>query len=158
MRTVRSQFKQIIMIFSFMVVSVYNPVFAEETQAHDPATHQAKKDWSGIYRGATPCQDCYGIKTELALNKNNSYIIITQKLGQSPRDYVEKGKFNWDETSNIVTLTPRKDGTTKKYLMGEGTMTQLDDNGNRISGAEADRYILHKINVTKSGPEEHRMH
>ncbi|MDO9270179.1 MAG: copper resistance protein NlpE [Methylobacter sp.] len=156
MRTFRQQFKQVLTFFIFITIfSGYNPVFAETTaETNDTEAHHAQNslDWPGIYNGFIPCDDCKGIKSTLALNKNNSYILITQYVGKSEREIVEKGKFTWGDKNNTIVLTPRNNSTTQQYLIGENMLIQLDNNGNRISGKLADRYILRRNDITKSAP------
>lgn len=129
---------------------VCDPIFAETPEIKSNAPHHEhdKLDWPGIYNGFLPCADCIGLKTSLALNKNNSYILITQYTGKSPRDFVEKGKFTWSDKKDKIVLTSRDGSTTHHFLVGENTLTQLDNNGNRISGKEADRYVLRRTDVT----------
>jgi copper homeostasis protein (lipoprotein) len=137
------------------VFSSFNPVFAETAEE----THHAQNslDWPGIYYGFLPCEDCKGIKATLALNKNNTYILITQYVGKSEREFVEKGKFTWSNKSDTIVLTPRKSATTQEYFVGENMLIQLDKEGNRISGKLADRYVLRRKDVT-SEPPAHSSH
>lgn len=125
-------------------------VVAETNNDHHP--EQAKREWSGVYYGMLPCKDCYGIKTTLALNANNSYLKITQNTGKSLRDYVEKGKFNWDDNTHRITLIPRKGDSAQQYLVEKDQLIQLDANGNRITGKDAERYILNRTDM--KNPEE----
>ncbi|MDD2739070.1 MAG: copper resistance protein NlpE, partial [Methylomonas lenta] len=131
----------------------------ETTAATEQDAHHAHDslDWPGIYNGFLPCADCAGIKTSLALNKNNSYVLITQYVGKSPRDFVEKGKYVWSEEANTITLTPRKSGTIHQYFVGEDMLIQLDKDGNRITGKLADNYILRRNDVTAE-PSSHPSH
>lgn len=133
---------------------------AEMTAANHNA-HQAADSssltGSGVYLGFTPCDDCKGIKTELVLNPNNSYVLMTTFIGKSDREFVEKGKFVQAE-NNIVTLTTKDGSTTRHYLVGEDSLTQLNANAEHINGVGADRYILHKTNVVKGGKTFHRQH
>jgi len=158
MRTFKQKLKQALTLSLLIAIfSGYGPVFAEtETRAEDTDHAQHSLDWPGIYNGFTPCADCNGIKTSLALNKNNTYILITQYVGKSPRDFVEKGKFTWGDKSNTIVLTPRNSSATKQYLVGENELIQLDSNGERISGDEASRYILRRTEVT--APPAHSTH
>lgn len=105
-------------------------------------------DWPGIYFGFMPCTDCPGVKTTLALNKNNSYILITMYAGKSDREFVEKGKFEWTDKPNTIVLIPKKGGEQHQYLVGDNQLIQLDAEGNRISGKNADRYVLRRTDVT----------
>jgi len=152
MQTFRQQLKQILTFFLFIAIfSGYSPVFAE-TKDKDAHHAQNSLDWPGIYYGFTPCADCNGVKTTLALNKNNSYILITQYVGKSEREFVEKGKFTADSKSNTIVLTPRNSATTQQYFVGENELIQLDNNGNRISGKLAERYILRRTDIAQSSP------
>jgi copper homeostasis protein (lipoprotein) len=161
MRTFRQPFKYILILFLGIAIFLgYSPAFAESAETNDKdAPHQGHNgfDWPGLYHGFPPCADCMGIKTTLALNKNNTYILITQNVGKSIREFVEKGKFTWGDKANTIILTPRKSSDTKRYLVGENTLIQLDNKGERISGADADRYILRRTDVSNA-PPEHTLH
>lgn len=162
MRTFRPKFKAIL-AFSFFIsiFSGYNPVFAETVETKDQDTHhQAQKslDWPGIYLGFMPCADCIGLKTTLALNKNNSYVLITQYVGRSGREFVEKGTFTWGNNNETIVLKPRNSSTTQQYAVGKNTLIQLDSNGNRVTGKLADRYILRRTDVTGDTPPDHSGH
>lgn len=158
MRTIRQQLKQILIFFLFTAVSSsLNPVFAETDDVKDSHHAQNSLDWPGIYYGFLPCEDCKGVKATLALNKNNSYILITQYVGKSERQFVEKGKFSWGDKSNTIVLTPRKSPMTQQYFVGENMLIQLDKDGNRIPGKLGDRYILRRKDVT-SEPPSHSSH
>jgi uncharacterized lipoprotein NlpE involved in copper resistance len=142
--------KQILTFFLFIAIfQVCYPVFAETTD-NDAHHAQNSLDWPGIYLGFLPCDDCKGIKTTLALNKNNSYLLITQYIGKSEREIVEKGKFTSGDNSNTVILTPRDNSTKRQYLVAENQLIQLDDMGNRITGKLADRYILRRSDMAES--------
>jgi heat shock protein HslJ len=47
---------------------------------------------------------------------------------------------------DILTLTPSGDGQPTAYFVGENRLTQLDKQGNRITGESAGKYILTKEN------------
>jgi copper homeostasis protein (lipoprotein) len=133
----------------------YSPVFAETADGHN--AHNSL-DWSGLYLGFTPCADCKGIKTTLALNKNHTYLLLTQFVGKSEREIVEKGKFAWDSETNTIVLTPRKGDNTRQYLVSENSLIELDNHGHRIIGDAADRYVLRRTEVTQPPSESHSAH
>lgn len=144
-------FRQVLaLIFCSAIFSGYNPVFAETAETKHHAQHSG--EWPGVYNGFTPCADCNGVKTSLALNTNNTYILITQYIGKSLREFTEKGKFATNENNKIV-LTSRDGSTTRQYLVGENMLIQLDSNGNRIAGKNADGYILRRNDVTAKAPK-----
>ena len=161
MRTFKPHFKHMLMLFiCTSLFQVATQVNAELVETPEVAAHHAQDsiDWPGIYQGFTPCADCMGVKTELALNKN-SYVLITQYIGKSVKEFVEKGKFTWDSKTKTIVLTARKSETTRMYLVGDNnsTLTQLDSNGNRITGELAHRYILRKNDISKT-PAQHSTH
>lgn len=158
MRTFKQHFKQILAFFLFIAFfSNHSLAFAETAETANINHAENSVDWPGVYYGFLPCDDCKGIKSTLALNKNNSYILITQNVGQSKRDIVEKGKFTSGDKSNTLVLTSRDGSTTRQYFVSENMLIQLDNNGNRVSGKLADRYILRRSDVTES-PQSHSSH
>jgi hypothetical protein len=144
MQTFRQHFKQSLTLFLFIVSFLsFSNVFAETTE-----TGKQINIGSGVYQGFTPCDDCKGVKTSLALNQqNNTYILITQYVGKSEREIVEKGKFTLNNENKTIELTPRNNSQTRHYFIGENTLTQLDNDGNRFKGELADRYILRRSEI-----------
>lgn len=144
-------FKHILAFFLFgAIFSNHSLVFAETAETANIHHAQNSVDWPGVYYGFLPCDDCKGIKSTLALNKNNSYLLITQNVGQSKRDVVEKGKFTSGDKNDTLVLTSRDGSTIRQYFVGENMLIQLDNNGNRISGKLADRYILRRSDMKES--------
>lgn len=108
--------------------------------------HSSKNalDWDGNYKGIVPCADCEGIETTLVLGKELTYTLKTKYLGKSDaKVFEEKGKFSWDKSGQIITLNGIKDAPNK-YFVGENKIIQLDMNGKKITGEQADLYILKK--------------
>lgn len=135
--------------FLTFTLTTQSVVFAQApSDAHDAHHEQQTLDWPGIYNGFTPCDDCKGVKTTLALNANNSYILITQYVGKSPRDITEKGKFVFSNQNTII-LTPRDSEMTRHYFVDENKLVELDKNGVHYSGKDADRYVLRRNDVVK---------
>jgi hypothetical protein len=137
-----------------LIIFIYlgcNPVFAETASNLDEQHAQKTLNLSGLYLGFFPCADCQGIRTTLALNKNNTYTLMTIYVGKSDREFVEKGKFSLTETGDRIVLTPRKGSTTiQEYLIDDDMLIKLDEDGNRITSDGADRYILHRKDIMKS--------
>ncbi len=105
-------------------------------------------DWPGIYQTTLPCTDCEGIKAQLLLNKDLTYILKTQYMGKGDSVFQEKGKFGWDKTGSKITL----DNANKQiYQIGENQIFHLDKDGNRIAGDLADKYILEKEIIELTG-------
>lgn len=135
----------------FFLYALSIPVFAE-TDADATAQHAQKNiNISGLYLGFYPCDDCQGIRTTLALNKNDTYVYITQYIGKSDREFVEKGKFTIGDNGDKIILTPRKGSTTEQqFLIDDDVLIKLDEDGNRITKDNADRYILKRKDVVSA--------
>jgi heat shock protein HslJ len=106
-------------------------------------------DWEGTYTGIVPCADCEGIQTTINITKDLKYNIKKVYLDQSNHIYENSGTFNWNKAGSMIILSNinAENGATK-YMVGENQIIQLDLNGNRITGALADKYILKKRSVT----------
>lgn len=110
------------------------------TDAHNA---QTSLTWDGTYKGVLPCADCEGIRTEITLNKDMTFVIKSNYLGKEAKVWEEKGTFKWDSKGLKIKLGGLKD-TPNTYFVGENTLRQLDMQGNKITGAIADKYILKK--------------
>lgn len=100
-------------------------------------------DYEGVYKGVIPCADCEGIEVELAINKDKTYVKRTKYLGKNGKVFGDKGTFTWNKEGNTITLAGKDEGSNK-YFVGENYLTQLDNDGNKITGDLADKYILKK--------------
>ena len=99
-------------------------------------------DWAGTYEGELPCADCDGIKTTLVLNADDTYTLTSEYAGKNEKTE-EQGKVTWSADGNQIEITT-KDGQTTKYIVGENQLIQLDQEGNRITGPLAEKYVLAK--------------
>ena len=121
MQILRQQLKQTLTAVLFGAMCLIQiPVLAETAEANNHNTQHAttSHEWPGVYFGMLPCADCDGVKTSLALNANNSYILITQYIGKSLKEFVEKGKYAATDKSNVIALTPKNSSTSRQYLVG----------------------------------------
>lgn len=102
---------------------------------------QLSLDWAGVYQGVLPCADCEGIKTQLLLNEDLSYVLQTQYMGEYDSIFTENGSFEWDDSGSKISLSNQKN---HDYLVGENQLFRLDREGNRITGSLENHYILKK--------------
>lgn len=110
----------------------------------DSHNSQNSLDWSGTYKGITPCADCEGIETEIVLNADLTFTLKTKYLGKGDgKIFQETGNFVWDKTGGIIKLEGLK-GSPSQYKVGENRLIQLDMEGNIIDGALAEKYVLKK--------------
>ncbi len=109
-------------------------------------------DWGGKYAGTLPCADCEGIETTVLLKYNGSYVSTQRYLGKSGEIRRQEGPFEWSADGGSVTLNSGGgSGPAGSYLVGEERLFALDQKGQRITGAGADKYILDKVSIAVTG-------
>lgn len=109
---------------SFLTI-ILNPVMADPDKEADK-----RQQFRGVFYGALPCKGCPGIAATLSLKNKKNYLLVTQKAQESTREYYEKGKYDWDEKSGLVTLTSRKDSSIRKLrIKNDETLIMLSFDG-----------------------------
>lgn len=110
----------------------------------DVHNSQNSLDWSGTYKGITPCADCEGIETEIVLNSDLTFVIKTKYLGKGDgKVFAETGSFVWDKTGKNIRLQVSV-GRPSQYKVGENRLIQLNMEGKPITGDLAEKYVLTK--------------
>jgi copper homeostasis protein (lipoprotein) len=113
------------------------------TQVIDHHNARTSLDYVGVYRGILPCADCPGIETIIYLNENDTYTLSTKYLERGVKVFENKGNYTWNKEGNTITLSNITSGPNM-YFVGENTLTQLDMDGNRITGEIQDAFVLTK--------------
>lgn len=109
------------------------------------------QEFHGVFYGFLPCDDCNGIKTTLSLKQNHHYLLVTQPARESSREFYEKGKYEWNDDTRTVVLTPRDKAPAHQYAIEEeGTLVQMNADGSRMSGKQAESYTLRRSDTVKS--------
>lgn len=122
--------------------------FARKNKGESDGHNSAQSlDWPGTYRGITPCADCEGIETTVSLEKNRTFQIQRKYLGKKNTPFKSKGTFSWRKDGNSILLKEANNSTTI-FRVGEDNLVQLDQQGNAITGSNADKYVL-----TRQSPE-----
>jgi copper homeostasis protein (lipoprotein) len=112
-------------------------------QVIDHHNARTSLDYVGVYRGILPCADCPGIETILYLNENDTYTLSTKYLERGVKVFENKGNYTWNKEGNTITLSNITSGPNM-YFVGENTLTQLDMDGNKITGEIQDAFVLTK--------------
>ncbi|MEO5787553.1 MAG: copper resistance protein NlpE N-terminal domain-containing protein [Gelidibacter sp.] len=130
-----------------------------ETQITDEQTAESTSDnsktsldWAGTYEGELPCADCDGIKTVITINQDNTFTIKETYLGKEAKPYETMGTFKWDDKGQKLIFS---DPDRHSYFVGENMLTQLDSDGNKITGAMKSLYVLKKITDKLVGKKWH---
>lgn len=156
------------LVFFSLLLSVLNPAVAESDkqmqdrllrtrealQQGDHSMHQELKgpDFRGVYYGYLPCKepDCSGIKITLSLKRNSNYLLVTQPAKPSSREFYEKGKFNWNDDTRTVVLTPKDKASAGQFrIVDEGTLIMLNPDGSQMS-SDQEEYTLRRGDTVKS--------
>ncbi len=58
--------------------------------------------------------------------------------------YEDRGTFEWNEAGSHIVLMD-SNGETRQYKVGENMLFHLDNEGNRVTGVLAEKYVLNKI-------------
>lgn len=112
--------------------------------AADPAHNsQLALDWAGTYQALLPCADCDAVLTTLTLSDAGTYELKRLYVGKDTALFDTRGRFGWSDDGSRIELDIGD--APAGYLVQENRLLQLDMAGERITGALADRYVLHKI-------------
>ena len=102
----------------------------------------SEDDWPGIYAGVIPSAGGSGISVVAILYPNRTYKITYYYIDKEDTLYPSTGNLTWDGKENLITLD--SGSLPRYYKVGKNTLTQLDIEGNRITGNLAENYILQK--------------
>ncbi len=107
---------------------------------------QQANDLSGTYRGVLPCSDCEGINTELTLNKNKTFDLISRVKNKVDATATAiSGSFSINKTGTIISLGGiKKEEQPTQYQIGENKLIQLDITGNPVAAELTEKFTLVK--------------
>lgn len=171
MQILKKQLKQTVILLSYSVLfSAFHPAMAESDvqmfeqalraremmqkhenhAAHVESTNSDSEAFRGVFYGFLPCSDCDGLKMTLSLKQNHNYLLVSQYAKASSKEIYEKGKYNWDDKTGILALTPRNKalGARQFRIEDEGTLIQLSAEG--IPHGNQDSYTLRRSDTVKS--------
>jgi len=98
-----------------------------------------------VYTGTLPCGDCEGIDVSLQLNSDSSYFMNSvyrgSRVDSNKNSFKDTGTWTMHGLDTLILLQKRN---AVKYIKTDSTLTQLDGDGNIITGPLADMFILHK--------------
>jgi heat shock protein HslJ len=137
----------------FLLIQCTNVIKRTFTDSHNSAN---TLDWKGTYKNTIPEVGYSGTVTEITLDTAQKYIIkkiYLDKGAQPAKGTEESGNFSWNKAGNTITLL----GITNQpntFFVGENRLWELDKKGNKITGSDADKYILNKLVIAVTMPEK----
>jgi heat shock protein HslJ len=106
-----------------------------------PINEGYKLKISGGYVGILPCPDCEGINYEIDIKPDMTYRERMVFIGrQDDRPVTVEGKWEFEGPEKIRLY--KKTDAMSRFAISKGSIIMLDENGNRISGADSVKYIL----------------
>lgn len=117
------------------------PAPSEPTQVVDEHNAKNSLDYKGTYSGKLPTASGEGMIVTIELG-DGTFVRKIEYISKKGT-FEDKGSFTWNSEGNTIALDGAKD-SPYKYFVGENTLTQLDMDGNKITGDMADLYILKK--------------
>lgn len=115
-----------------------------QAESKDTVKEQVKAaDFYGTYEGILPCADCEGIKTTLTINKDKTYSLKSDYIGEKDGVFESSGVYEMIDKTLIELITPSS-GEKTYYKILENGMMLSDEAGTINQGALAEHYILKK--------------
>jgi heat shock protein HslJ len=102
----------------------------------DMHTSRIALDWAGVYEGLLACPDCAGIHTQLTLEPDGHFGIVTRRLVRDAEPSSAQGQFEWEPGDNSIVFDA--DGEGQRFAVGEGRLVLLDDGQTQPSWGRAD--------------------
>jgi uncharacterized lipoprotein NlpE involved in copper resistance len=126
----------------FLITSFFSCASNKAPRVPDIHTPEISLSWPGLYTGLIPAADGPGIEVQLTLNYDKTFALQYKYIDRGDNVFIQEGTFTWDSSGRIVVLGI--ENFPPYYLAAEGRLIQLDMQGNRISGALAEHYVLEK--------------
>ncbi len=111
------------------------------------------KQLAGQYQGLTPCADCEGIEYLLTLNEDYTCLGAMMYRGKAAAPVMLTGKWSFAADNKIKLDIAALEGMNM-FEIGENQLILLDQQGQRIGGEQADRYILWKDGFAPKAAKE----
>ncbi|MCK5728481.1 MAG: copper resistance protein NlpE N-terminal domain-containing protein [Methylococcales bacterium] len=119
-------------------------------EKHEMKPIEESQKYRGVFYGYLPCDDCAGVKMTLSLKNKQNYLLVTQYARASNKEYYNKGKYEWNKKTRMVTLTARKGGEIQKYrIKNDGKLILLTPEGLPLKGNQ-NKYTLLRTDKNKA--------
>lgn len=123
----------------------------KKTEVVDNKNAKNSLDYFGTYSGTIPAASGEGIKLKLVLNKDKTYTLVYDYIGEKDGVYTEQGDYTIDK--NIITLE-NKNEPPKYFMIKDNKVVMLNSDKQEVTGDLANMYILNKIPNEPIEPEQ----
>ena len=106
----------------------------------DMHTSRIALDWTGLYEGLLACSDCAGIHTQMTLDPDGRFEIITRRLVRDAKPFSAQGRFEWEPGDNSIVLDAGGDG--QRFAVGEGRLVLLDTGQTQPAWGKAEATLV----------------
>ena len=110
---------------------------------------------TGTFYGTLPCADCPGIRYELTLNGDGTYVESTEYLEKSVAPQVDSGTYEVQQDTVVRLLKPSGEGMNR-WAVADGNLRMLDQSGAPIESDFTRQYILSPEKPSESSAKTHR--
>ncbi len=99
---------------------------------------QQSLDWSGIYKGNVPCEDCAVTNLLLELKSEGQYSLSRSYIDKMSAAVMEEGEIIWSEVGNAIQVGEYR------FTVEEHKLSLLDHDGSLKVDIEGNPYVLAK--------------
>ena len=124
----------------FIIAAVYVALGAAACRAQKQPEVSVKISAQDVYEGVLPAADGPGIKTTLTLGPGNSFVQVSEYIGEPGGVFMDTGRFT--QEGKIITLQ-MEDGPAY-YLLMDDDVVRLGPDQQPVTGELAPYYVLEK--------------
>lgn len=124
----------------FIIAAVYVALGATACRAQKQPEVSVKISAQDVYEGVLPAADGPGIKTTLTLGPGNSFVQVSEYIGEPGGVFMDTGRFT--QKGEIITLQ-MEDGPAY-YLLMDDYVVRLGPDQQPVTGELAPYYVLEK--------------
>jgi uncharacterized lipoprotein NlpE involved in copper resistance len=110
---------------------------------------------TGTFYGTLPCADCPGIRYELILNGDGTYVESTEYLEKSVAARVDSGTYEVQQDTVVQLLKPPGEGMDR-WAVTDGQLRMLNQSGALIESEFAQQYVLSPEKPSESSAKTQR--
>jgi uncharacterized lipoprotein NlpE involved in copper resistance len=114
----------------------------ENSVAKDTHSSKNSLDYTGVYEGEFPCEDCDYIAYKVLLREDKTFYTKYVYVGKDDNIISEEGSYYWSDDGKVIILKSKKQAT--KFKVGEKILEMLSQGDMKIKPALREKYFLYK--------------